>query len=94
MSLPLARLGEVLDRFRVSLFAWARSGWEFDGVLLGPSDNVPPGYSHAGEASHTGRAPENRTARARVVLLPWTDAHPDVAIAADGLRTPADLNAA
>jgi hypothetical protein len=38
MPLALARLGEVLDRFRVGLFAGARSGWEFDGVLLDPSD--------------------------------------------------------
>jgi hypothetical protein len=37
MALALASLREVLDRFAVGLFARARSGWEFDAVLLGPS---------------------------------------------------------
>jgi hypothetical protein len=36
MALALARLGELLDRFAVSLFAAAMTGWELDAVLLAP----------------------------------------------------------
>jgi hypothetical protein len=38
MTLALTRLDEVLDRFRMGLFAGAGGGWELDAVLLGPSD--------------------------------------------------------
>ena len=78
VALALARIGEVFDRFRVSLFAGATSGWEFDAVLLGPlwedsragrrarpAIGAPSAYPHPGEASRTGRVPGYRTAGAR-----------------------------